>query len=454
MREDNIDDIPISSIEAVIGSILVERRINPGKVTIREIDMIRKDVTEKLHLEMVGMDMGIPGLPTPPIIIKAQRAAITGKNCSEYSGFDGLPVLKEATADFLEAYAGIRVAPKNCIPTVGGMHGCKVNIGITGKINPEKDTLLFLVPGFSVNALQAQEFGVKTKSIDIHGKYGHDLVYAIETELQAGNIGGILWSSPNNPTWRVLSDRELKGIGKLCTKYDVIGIEDAAYFGLDSRMKERRTPGEAPYFPTIAHHTDLWVMILSGSKIFNYAGERIGVSVLSERVAEIKSEHLRPTFARGDYWNAFVQGGLYSSVASVGQSAQRALAAAFSAAIDKRKFDYFEYDKPYEERAKRTKEILTANGFTIPYDRDDRGRIGHGYYFTAAHPAFASGEQLAFSMIKYGMTAVPLVGFGGTKTEGVRICCSKVKDHLFRKLEERTALFTNKYQTTAQKVGR
>lgn len=445
MTEDSIDNTPISTIEEVISSILIENRIDPKKVTIREIDMIRRGLTEKLHLEMVGMDMGIPGLPTPSIITRAQRAAITGQACAQYSPFDGLPVLKEATRDFLEAYAGIKVTPKNCIPVVGGMHGCKVNIGIAGKINPEKETLLFLVPGFSVNTLQAQEFGVKTRSLDIHGKYGDDLVAAIETELQTQKIAGILWSSPNNPTWRVLSERELKGIGRLCTEYDVIGIEDAAYFGLDSRMADRRNPGKAPYFPTIAHHTDLWTMIISGSKMFNYAGERIGVSILSDRVAQIKSEHLRPTFARGDYWNAFVQGGLYSSVASVSQSAQRAFAAALVAATDKRKFDYFEYDRPYEERARKTKRILTANNFTIPYNRDDMGEIGHGYYFTAAHSAFASGEQLAFAMIPYGMTAVPLVGFGGTRTEGVRICCSRVDGHLFKKLEERARLFNKKY---------
>lgn len=445
MTEDSIDKIPISSIERVISRILKEHRIEPSRVTIREIDMIRRGLTETLHLEMVGMDMGIPGLPTPPIITRAQRAAITGPRCSQYSPFDGLPVLKEATADFLEAYAGIKVTPKNCIPIVGGMHGCKVNIGITGRINPERDTILFLVPGFSVNALQAQEQGIKTKNLDFHGKYDTDLVSAIEVELEAGNIAGILWSSPNNPTWRVLSDRELEGIGKLCTKYDVIGIDDAAYFGLDSRMKDRRTPRERPYFPCIAHYTDLWVMIISGSKMFNYAGERIGVSILSDRVAERKSENLRPRFARGDYWNAFVQGGLYSSVASVGQSAQHAFAAALSAATDKRRFNYFRYNTPYEERARKIKEILMANSFTIPYNQDDMGVIGDGYYFTAAHPAFTSGEQLAFALIKYGMTAVPLVGFGGTRNEGVRICCSRVDDHLFEKLEERAALFSQRF---------
>ncbi len=448
MTEDRIDGIPISSIEDVITKMLREHRIDPKRVTIREIDLIRRGLRERLELEIVGMDMGIPGVPTPPIMLRAQRAAINGQACSQYSPFDGLPVLKEATANFLEAYEGISVAPKNCIPTVGGMHGCKVTIGITGRIDPRKDTVLFLVPGFSVNALQAQEQGINTRNLDIHGKYGYDLVAAIEAELQAGtrNIAGILWSSPNNPTWRVLSDRELEGIGKLCTEYGVIAIDDAAYFGLDSRMKERRTPREAPYFPSIAHHTDLWVKIISASKIFNYAGERIGVTILSERVAQINSENLRDRFARGDYWNAFVQGGLYSSVASVAQSAQHAFAAALTAATDPKKFDYFEYDKPYEERARRTKEILTGNGFTLLYDKDDIGLIGDGYYFTAAHPSFASGEQLAFAMIKYGMTTVPLVGFGGTRNEGVRICCSNVKDHLFEKLEQRAALFSNRFR--------
>ncbi|MBI5072404.1 pyridoxal phosphate-dependent aminotransferase [Candidatus Woesearchaeota archaeon] len=445
--EHTIDSIPISTIDEVIRRIAREKHIVFSRVTIREIDLIRRELVTSLGLEMAGMDMGIPGLPTPEVIIEAQKAAVNGANCSLYAPFDGLPVLKEATAQFLNAYLGITVEPKNCIPTVGGMHGCKVNIGIVGRLNKERDTILFLVPGFSVNSLQALEYGIKTENLDTHGKYGSHLVDAIEERARKGNVAGIMWSSPNNPTWRVLSERELEGIGKILTQYDIIGIEDAAYLGLDSRMKERRTPGENPYFPTIANYTELWAMVISASKIFNFAGERVGTTILSETVAKRKSKRLLNFFSRDNYWDAFVQGGLYSSVASVSRSAQHAFAVGLTAATNPSSFNYFEYDRPYETRAQAVKGVLLRNGFTIPYDRDDYGKVGDGYYFTAAHPAFEKGERLAFSLLQYGMTAVPLVGFGGTRNEGVRICCSKVDGLLLEKLEERARLFNETHSS-------
>jgi len=423
MAEHRIDGILISTIDNVIQQIATEWSMDFGKITIREVNILGRGLQERLGIKIVGMDMGIPGLPTPPVIVEAQRAAITAKDCAQYTPFEGLPVLKEATAYFIRQFLGVRVEPRNCIPTVGGMHGCKEQIGLIGRMNPEKDTILMLVPGFAVNTTQARAYGVKTTSLDVYEKYGQGLVDAIEERFKQGNIAGLLWSSPNNPTWRVLSKRELEGIGKLLTKYDVIGIEDAAYFGLDSRMKNKRNPGKRPYFPSIAQYTENWVMLLSGSKIFNYAGERIGVVVMSEHVAELKGPGLPEWYGRETYWHALVQSGIYSTVASVPQSSQRALAAGFRAAADPEyPFDYFKYDIAYEQLAEIARREFLKNGFTMPYARDDIGKIGFGYYFTAAHPSFEDGAKLAMAMLRCGMTAVPLIGFGGEHNEGVRLC--------------------------------
>ena len=446
MSEDAIDGVAIPKIEKVIQDIARERGIDFSRVTIREINILGAQLRKRLGIDFIAMDIGVPGLPTPNVILEAQIAAITGQACSQYTSFDGLPDPKEAGAYFLKQYLGIEVDSVNVIPTVGGMLSCKENIGIVGRLNPEKDTVLLLAPGFSVNELQARNLGVKTKWVDIHGKYGDDLVNLVEAELGSGNIAGMLWSSPNNPTWRVLSERELKGIGASLTKHDAIGMEDLAYFGLDSRMKDRRIPGQAPYFPTIANYTNNWVLILSGSKIFNYAGERIGATVLSDHVAGITSEHLQQFYNRRRYWDAIVQGGLYSTVASVSQSAQRAFAAGLRAAADPdHPFNYFEYDKPYEDRARAVRERFLSNGFSMPYDKDDFGEIGFGYYFTATHPGFKKGSELALEMLKYGMTAVPLVGFGGNRHEGVRICVSLVTEDKLDKLSRRLEMFNSAY---------
>ena len=63
-------------------------------------------------------------------------------------------------------------------------------------------------------------------------------------------------------------------------KYDVFGIEDAAYFGMDYRT-DYSVPGQPPFIPTIAKFTDNYFIIISSSKIFSYAGQRIAVTIIS-----------------------------------------------------------------------------------------------------------------------------------------------------------------------------
>ena len=48
---------------------------------------------------------------------------------------------------------------------------------------------------------------------------------------------------------------QFSGMGKILTEYDVIGIEDAAYLGMDYRQ-DYSVPGRPPFIPTIARYSD------------------------------------------------------------------------------------------------------------------------------------------------------------------------------------------------------
>ena len=58
----------------------------------------------------------------------------------------------------------------------------------------------------------------------------------LESYLKKGNISAVIYSNPNNPSWICLKDEELKIIGELATQYDVIVLEDLAYFAMDFRQ--------------------------------------------------------------------------------------------------------------------------------------------------------------------------------------------------------------------------
>ena len=63
-------------------------------------------------------------------------------------------------------------------------------------------------------------------------------------------------------------------------------IEDLAYLGMDSR-KYIGKPFEAPYQSTVAHYTDNYMLMLSASKIFSYAGERVATVAISDKLSVV-----------------------------------------------------------------------------------------------------------------------------------------------------------------------
>jgi len=255
----------------------------------------------------------------------------------------------------------------------------------------------------------------------------------LEELFSTGKIGGLLWSSPNNPTWTCLTETELEMIGNLLTKYDVIGIEDSAYLGMDFRYDYSK-PGQPPFQPTIAKYTENYFIIISSSKIFSYAGQRISVTISSESLMNKKYPYLKKYFNSKTIRRAFIHGGIYPTTAGVPQTTQHALAAFFETACTG-EFDFLDSLKVYKERAIKAKEIFLKNGFTLAYP-DDRGKpLGDGFYFTIQRGNLESGKLL-YCMLQFGIAGIPL-DITGSKKKGVRICISLVHQDQYGELTNR-----------------
>ena len=152
------------------------------------------------------------------------------------------------------------------IPTVGSMEGSYAAFLVTGACKKEKDTSLFIDPGFPVQKQQMMVMNQKFLSFDIYDFRGEKLREKLESFLSKGNICNIIYSNPNNPSWVCLTEEELKIIGELADKYDTAVIEDLAYFAMDFRQ-DLSKPGIPPYQPTVARYTDNWIMMISSSKV-------------------------------------------------------------------------------------------------------------------------------------------------------------------------------------------
>ena len=408
-----------------------------AKATIREVKLVASVAEQETGVEFIKMEMGIPGLPAAQVGVDDQVKALKEGIAHSYPNIQGLPELKTEASRFVKAFIGVDIAPEGCIPVCGSMQGTFASFLTCSQANKQKDTVLFIDPGFPVQKMQLQVLGVKYETFDVYEYRGSKLRAKLESYLSKGNICSIVYSNPNNPSWICFNEDELKTIGELATQYDVIVMEDLAYFAMDFR-KNLSEPFQPPYQVSVARYTDNYMLLISGSKAFSYAGERIGVTCISDKLYKRHYDDLATRYEGLPFGPVFSTRMLYALSSGTSHSAQFAMAAMLKAASDGQ-YDFRKEISVYGERAHKLKAIFSKHGFHIVYDKDLDEPIADGFYFTIGYKNMTSG-QLAHELMYYGVSAICLVTTG-SKQEGLRVCTSFIEDHQYEMLEQRMAIF-------------
>ncbi len=409
-----------------------------GKASIREIKKIIDLIEKATGKKFVRMEMGIPGLPAPEIGIEAEINALKSGVAAIYPDIDGYPELKNEISRFVKNFLDIDVNPYACIPTVGSMQGSFASFLTLARTDVNRDTTLFIDPGFPVHKQQHKVLGQKFESFDVYDYRGEKLREKLESYFKTGKIHSVLYSNPNNPSWICFTDQELRIIGELANKYGVVICEDLAYFGMDFRQDYSK-PGVPPFQPTVAKYTDNYILFISSSKAFSYAGQRIGMMVISNNLFDKKFPNLLNYYSSDCFGRAMIFGTVYALSSGTSHSAQYALAAMLKAANDGT-YDFLNVVKIYADKAHTMKDLFTKNGFKIVYDKDIDKPIADGFYFTISYPGF-NGEELIEELFYYGVSAISLSITGSTRTEGLRACVSLVDPAQFPELEIRLKKF-------------
>ena len=422
----------------MVAEVLHGMRItNVGDATIRQTVAIAEELERRTGEKFIHLEMGSPGLPANRIGIDAQKAALDKGVASAYPNIAGITPLKEQASRFIKAFLNVDVNPEGCVPTVGSMMGTFASFITCTHLSPEKDTILFIDPGFSVQPLQAKVLGYKRESFDVYDCRGTRLRDKLEGILSRGHIAAIIYSNPNNPSWVCLTEEELSYIGALATKYDSIVIEDLAYLGMDFR-KDLGHPFQPPYVATVARYTENYILMLSASKIFSYAGERIATVAISNTLYNRVYPALSTEFGIDTLGRFFIFMVVYTMSSGVTHSAQYALAAMYKAACDG-DINFVEDTREYARRAARLKEIFLRHGFHIVYDKDLEEPVSDGFFFTIGRKGY-TGDELLDRLIHYGVSAISL-RTTGSEQQGLRICTSMVKPEHYDLLDERLRIF-------------
>ena len=409
-----------------------------AQATIGEVLLVAQYLEQATGIPFIRMDQGSPGLPANRLGIEAEKAALDRGVGSQYPAAAGVPELKYEASRFVKAFLDINISARSCVPTVGSVAGSFGSFIACSQRIKGKDKVLFIDPGFPIQKSQLRVIGVGWREFDIYNYRGAALRAKLDEMLSAGDIAAIVYSNPNNPAWICLEEDELAIIGELATRYDVVVMEDLAYFCMDYRHDFGR-PFCPPYPPTVARYTDNYILMLSSSKIFSYAGQRMALTCISDglfdKVYPAMAERYNDS---GVFGQTLIASILYMITSGCTASTQYAYAEMLRLATEG-EINFVEDTREYARRAERMKRIFLDNGFHVVYDYDVTERVGDGFFFTIGYGDMSGGDLLK-ELLYYGVSSISL-STTGSEQRGVRACTSRMREELYDVLAERMKAF-------------
>ena len=409
-----------------------------SSATIGEVLLVAQYLEQKTGIPFIRMDQGSPGLPVNRYGVEAEKAALDRGVGSQYPAAAGVAELKYEASRFVKAFLDIDISARACVPTVGSVAGSFGSFIACTQCTPGKNKVLFIDPGFPIQKSQLRVIGAEWVEFDIYDYRGEALRGKLEQMMAAGDIAAIVYSNPNNPAWICLEEQELKIIGELATKYDAIVLEDMAYFCMDFR-RDMGHPFQPPYPPTVARYTDNYILMLSSSKIFSYAGQRMALTCISDRLFDRHYPALAERYKdAGVFGQTLIASILYMITSGCTASTQYAYAEMLRLSTEG-EINFVEDTREYSVRAERMKRIFTDNGFHIVYDNDATERVGDGFFFTIGYGEMSGGELLK-ELLYYGVSSISL-STTGSEQRGVRACTSRMREELYDVMQERMRAF-------------
>ncbi|TFG56245.1 MAG: pyridoxal phosphate-dependent aminotransferase [Methanomassiliicoccus sp.] len=238
---------------------------------------IRNMTLECNRVGGINLAQGVCDTDTPREVIDgAHEAAMDGINA--YTRYDGLPILRQAIAKKFKEFNRIDVDPEGEIVCSAGATGAFYS-ACMALLNPG-DEVIVLEPyyGYHVNTLLAM--GAVPVFVRLEPPE-----WELDIQMIADAIGpktkAMIINTPSNPSGKVFSRSELKGLTDLAIDRDFFIFSDEIYeyFVYDDR--QHISP---------ASFEDAWdrVIVISGySKTFSITGWRIGYAVCDRKWARM-----------------------------------------------------------------------------------------------------------------------------------------------------------------------
>ena len=234
---------------------------------------------EREGRDIVHLEIGQPGFPSPEHVVEAGVDAIRGGK-TKYSSPDGTPALREAIADYVTRTRDVPVTPDEVVVGPGAKPG--LFFPTLALVQPG-DEVIYPDPGFPTYRAMIQVAGAVPVPVPLRpdgASFDMDAFRAAITP--ATKL--IVLNSPANPTGGVMPSDDVEEVARVATENDAWVLTDEIY----SRLvypAEDGTPGSAPSVFSIPGMRDRTVLVDGFSKTYCMTGWRLGWAVMPPALA-------------------------------------------------------------------------------------------------------------------------------------------------------------------------
>jgi aspartate/methionine/tyrosine aminotransferase len=217
----------------------------------------------------INLAQGFPDFDPPEVIRQAAIDAIQ-QGWNQYAVTFGEADLREAIARKALQYNRIKCDPRTEVTVTCGATEAMIAT-LKALVNPGDEIIIF-EPFYENYGPDAILSGARPRYVTLKAPdWSYD-----SKELTAafnGNTKAIIINTPNNPTGKVFSRKELEEIGRLCIKWDAMAITDEIY---EHILYDQQTHTSMASMDGMAART---VTINSLSKTYSVTGWRVGWAI-------------------------------------------------------------------------------------------------------------------------------------------------------------------------------
>ncbi|WP_053219440.1 pyridoxal phosphate-dependent aminotransferase [Virgibacillus senegalensis] len=183
-----------------------------------------KELKSQGH-DVIGLGAGEPDFNTPQSILDAAEKAMR-EGHTKYTPSGGLPALKDAIIEKLKADQQLEYKPEEIIVTNGAKHSLYTLFQVI--LNPG-DEVIIPAPYWvsypeQVKLAEGEPVVLESKEENHFKVTPEQLEKAITSKTKA-----VILNSPSNPTGVMYSAEELKALGDVCLKHDLLIVSDEIY---------------------------------------------------------------------------------------------------------------------------------------------------------------------------------------------------------------------------------